>query len=75
MKKQLLCRAFVGSTPLSTPVEDARSVLGNDNAERRGAAISRSTSPAVTVENFSLGRVVYTARSPGLVTLSRAKTT
>jgi hypothetical protein len=56
-------------------VEDTRSVLGNDNAERRGAAISRSTFSAVTVENFSLGRVVYTARSPGLVTLSRAKTT
>lgn len=63
----------MGSTPLSTPVEDDRQVLVQDNGGCRGAAVSRLTLTSVTVENFQSEQVVYTARSPGPVTLSRAE--
>jgi hypothetical protein len=55
MKKKPFCRDFVGSTLVSTPVEDAMSVPGGDNAETHGAAISRSSLVITTVENFCSG--------------------
>jgi len=56
MNKLLICRGVLGSTRLSTPVEDAVFVPGSGNAETRGAAISGGAPAVTTVENVGSGR-------------------
>jgi len=75
MKKRAISRDFSHSTSLSTAVEDGSMVLGSENVEARGAAISRFAPASTTVENVGSGRSSILARSLGLGTLSEAKTT
>jgi large subunit ribosomal protein L34 len=55
MKKGLFSRDFLRSTPLSTGVEDGRTVFISDNLGRRGAAISGSAASTPSVENDGPG--------------------
>jgi ribonuclease P protein component len=55
MKKRAFSRVFSHSTSLSTAVEDGSIVLGSENVETRGAAISGRTPPSRSVENDGFG--------------------